>query len=62
MVPLGVLKQPNFINAPISEAFVYVGVNWAATLVAFGSVTSLTCNTLCSMLGQPRIFLAMSQD
>lgn len=62
MVPYLTLQQPEYTNSPISQAFEYAGSGWAAKLVAIGSVTTLTCTTLCAMLGQPRILLAMAQD
>eukprot|EP00123_Amoebidium_parasiticum_P022401 comp8656_c0_seq1/m.3935 comp8656_c0_seq1/g.3935 ORF comp8656_c0_seq1/g.3935 comp8656_c0_seq1/m.3935 type:complete len:585 (-) comp8656_c0_seq1:276-2030(-) len=62
MVPYTTLQNPIYTDSPISQAFSYAGSNWAASLIAVGSVTTLTCTTLCSMLGQPRIFLAMAQD
>eukprot|EP01006_Ploeotia_vitrea_P028439 TRINITY_DN61138_c0_g1_i2.p4 TRINITY_DN61138_c0_g1~~TRINITY_DN61138_c0_g1_i2.p4 ORF type:complete len:252 (+),score=146.17 TRINITY_DN61138_c0_g1_i2:54-809(+) len=58
MVPYFALDK----NAPLSQAFKVNGVHWAADIVAIGSVTTLTATTLCSLLGQPRIFLRMSKD
>jgi len=49
-------------NAPLSAAFASVGSNWASIVVAFGSVTVMTATTLCSLVGQPRIFLQMAKD
>jgi APA family basic amino acid/polyamine antiporter len=31
-------------------------------MVGFGAVTTLTATTLCSLLGQPRIFFQMARD
>ncbi len=50
------------INAPLSAAFAAVGSNWASIVVAVGSVTVMTATTLCSLVGQPRIFLQMAKD
>lgn len=49
-------------NAPLASAFSNIHLNWAATVVAVGSVTTLTATTLSSLLGQPRVFFQMSQD
>ena len=50
------------VNAPLSSAFLHAGLSWAGIIIAFGSVTTLTATTLCSLFGQPRIFYRMSQD
>ena len=44
------------------SAFTAVGIDWATTLIAFITVTSLAVNTLCSLFGQPRIFFRMAKD
>eukprot|EP00123_Amoebidium_parasiticum_P001358 comp12430_c0_seq1/m.7340 comp12430_c0_seq1/g.7340 ORF comp12430_c0_seq1/g.7340 comp12430_c0_seq1/m.7340 type:complete len:593 (-) comp12430_c0_seq1:26-1804(-) len=62
MVNYVTLQQPAFINAPISQAFIHVDRTWAAQLVGFCSITTLTCTTLCCIMGQPRIFMPMSFD
>ena len=49
-------------EAPLANAFIANGANWAAILVAVGSVTTMSSTTLCSMLGQPRIYLNMAED
>jgi len=49
-------------NAPLAVAFSDVGLKWAATLIAIGSVTALTATTLCTLLGQPRIYYQMAKD
>eukprot|EP00124_Ichthyophonus_hoferi_P003616 Ihof_evm4s325 gene=Ihof_evmTU4s325 len=62
MVPYTVLQEPAYMNAPISQAFVHVNKTWAAQLIGFCSITTLTCTTLCCIMGQPRIFMPMSFD
>lgn len=47
---------------PLSVAMRQVNLDWAAGLVAFGSVVAHTAVLLVFQLGQPRIFLAMSRD
>jgi amino acid transporter len=50
------------VKTPIATAFNQIGLGWAATVIAAITVTGLTSTTLCSLFGQPRIFLRMSRD
>jgi len=50
------------IDAPISHAFLQVGLPWAQFLVSFGALAGITSVLLVMMLSQPRIFLAMARD
>ena len=47
---------------PLSVAMREIHLNWAAGIVAFGSVVAHTAVLLVFQLGQPRILLAMSRD
>jgi APA family basic amino acid/polyamine antiporter len=47
---------------PLSVAMRVVNMNWAAGIVAFGSVVAHTAVLLVFQLGQPRILLSMSRD
>lgn len=47
---------------PLSVAMRVVDMNWAAGIVAFGSVVAHTAVLLVFQLGQPRILYAMSRD
>jgi basic amino acid/polyamine antiporter, APA family len=47
---------------PLSVAMRVVHMNWAAGVVAFGSVVAHTAVLLVFQLGQPRIFFSMSRD
>ena len=58
MVPLAAID----VNAPLSSAFLSVDMKWASAIVAFGSASTLTATTLCSLFGQPRIFYRMAKD
>jgi len=49
-------------NAPLSQAFFSLNLEWAGFIVAVGSLTSITATTLVSLIGQPRIFFQMAQD
>lgn len=50
------------IDAPVSNAFMQVGLPWAQLLISFGALAGITSVLLVMMLSQPRIFLAMARD
>jgi basic amino acid/polyamine antiporter, APA family len=50
------------VDEPLSEAMKVVHQDWAAEIVAFGSVVAHTAVLLVFQMGQPRILYAMSRD
>jgi APA family basic amino acid/polyamine antiporter len=58
MVPYSQIK----LEAPLAEAFRTVGESGIAQVVSFGALAGLTTVTLILMLGQSRVFFAMSRD
>jgi basic amino acid/polyamine antiporter, APA family len=50
------------VSEPLSLAFSYLNLEWAAGIVAFGAVVATTAVLLVFQLGQPRIFFSMSRD
>ena len=58
MVPWDRLNTPE----PLSVAMRGLRLNWAAGIVAFGSVVAHTAVLLAFQLGQPRILMAMARD
>jgi len=50
------------IHAPVAEALSVAGFKWGAALVAIGAVAGLTSVLVVMMLGQIRVFFAMSRD
>lgn len=48
--------------APLAEAFDDVGQGWAANLISLGAVCGITTVILVLLLGQSRVFFAMSRD
>jgi basic amino acid/polyamine antiporter, APA family len=50
------------IDAPVSAAFMQVGLPWAQLLISIGAIAGITSVLLVMMLSQPRIFLAMARD
>ncbi len=58
IIPYHLLNVPE----PLSLAFTYLKMDWAAGIVAFGAVIATTAVLLVFQLGQPRIFFSMSRD
>jgi len=58
MVPYDQIK----LEAPLAEAFRSVGKDGIAQIVSFGALAGLTTVTLILMMGQSRVFFAMSRD
>lgn len=58
LVPVGQID----IHAPVAEALTLVGFKWGATIVAIGAVAGITSVLVVMMLGQIRVFFAMSRD
>lgn len=50
------------IHAPVAEALRLVGIKWGAAVVAVGAVAGITSVLVVMMLGQIRVFFAMSRD
>ncbi|MFN7985875.1 MAG: amino acid permease [Thermoanaerobaculia bacterium] len=59
MIPFGKLVG---VADPLAAALAYVNQGWAAGVLAFGAVISMTAVLLVFQLGQPRILMAMSRD
>jgi len=49
-------------EAPVSDAFMQVGLDWARYLISLGALTGITSVLLVLMLSQPRVLLAMARD
>ncbi|GII76449.1 amino acid permease [Sphaerisporangium rufum] len=49
-------------SAPLAAAFSALGQNWLATVISIGALAGLTTVVMILMLGQSRIFFAMSRD
>jgi APA family basic amino acid/polyamine antiporter len=49
-------------EAPVSDAFKQVGLDWARYLISLGALTGITSVLLVMMLSQPRVLLAMARD
>jgi basic amino acid/polyamine antiporter, APA family len=63
LVVTGMVKYTDIkINAPLAEAFRSVGKPGFATLISVGALIGLTTVMMILMLGQSRVFFAMSRD
>lgn len=49
-------------NSPLSEAFRYVGLNWASYVISIGAIISLCTSLYASMFPMPRVVYCMSSD
>jgi APA family basic amino acid/polyamine antiporter len=58
MVPLSQID----VSAPVAKAFGTHGLGFAASLISAGAVAGLTSVLLVLLLGQSRVFFAMSRD
>lgn len=50
------------VHAPVAEALNLIGFKWGAAIVAIGAVAGITSVLVVMMLGQIRVFFAMSRD
>jgi basic amino acid/polyamine antiporter, APA family len=63
MVPFTDLRTgADGTSATLATAFALRGVDWAATVIAVGALAGLTTVVMVMLLGQIRVFFAMSRD
>jgi APA family basic amino acid/polyamine antiporter len=63
LVVTGMVKYTDIkVNAPLAEAFRSVGKPGFATLISVGALLGLTTVMMILLLGQSRVFFAMSRD
>jgi len=58
IVPYGSLDNP----APVANALSAIGFKWSGALVSTGAIAGITSVLIVLLIGQPRIFFAMSRD
>lgn len=58
MIPV----QDIHVNAPIADALGQLGFKWGAAIVSVGAVAGITSVLVVLLMGQVRIFFAMSRD
>jgi APA family basic amino acid/polyamine antiporter len=55
-------KDQTFLSAPIAFALKVLHQDWASGIISVGAVMGITSVLLVMMMGQPRVFFAMSRD
>jgi APA family basic amino acid/polyamine antiporter len=58
IIPFGQID----VHAPVAEALRVAGFHWGAAIVATGAVAGITSVLFVMMIGQIRVFFAMSRD
>src|SRR5437899_3298417 len=59
----GIVPYPKIhVKAPVAEALNAVGYRWGSALVATGALAGITSVLIVMLLGQIRVFYAMSRD
>ena len=63
LVVTGMVKYNHIdVKAPLATAFQSVGQNTIATIIAYGALAGITSVILVLLMGQSRVFFAMSRD
>ena len=63
LVVTGMVKYSHIdVKAPLATAFQSVGQNTIATIIAYGALAGITSVVLVLLMGQSRVFFAMSRD
>jgi len=63
IVPVGTLaNDQSFLTAPVAFALSYINQGWASGIISIGAIMGITSVLLVMLMGQPRIFFAMSRD
>jgi basic amino acid/polyamine antiporter, APA family len=63
LVVTGMVKYNHLnVTAPLATAFQSVGQNTIATIIAYGALAGITSVVLVLLMGQSRVFFAMSRD
>jgi APA family basic amino acid/polyamine antiporter len=52
----------SFLSAPIAFAFRIIHQDWASGIISIGAIMGITSVLLVMLMGQPRVFFAMSRD
>lgn len=50
------------VDAPFAVAFDNNHEHWASVVVSFGAIFAITTSLLSSLMGQPRVYIAMARD
>jgi len=55
-------QNQNYLSAPIAFALRIIKQDWASGIISIGAIAALTTTLLVMLMGQPRVFFAMSRD
>jgi basic amino acid/polyamine antiporter, APA family len=55
-------QNQSFLSAPIAYALKLIKQNWASAIISVGAIAGITSVLLVMLMGQPRVFFAMSRD
>lgn len=60
----GIVKYSELSNqgAPVAYGLMRIGQNWASGIISLGAIAGITSVLLVMLLGQTRVFFAMSRD
>jgi APA family basic amino acid/polyamine antiporter len=58
----GLAKDQGFLAAPIAYALKVIKQDWASAVISVGAIAGITSVLLVMLMGQPRVFFAMSRD
>ena len=50
------------VEAPFAVAFKARGMGWAESVISLGALAAITTALLSSLMGQPRVYMAMARD
>ena len=50
------------VDAPFAVAFKTAGMGWAESVISLGALAAITTALLSSLMGQPRVYMAMARD
>ena len=63
IVPVGtVADNQSFLSAPVAYALNFIHQGWASGIISIGAIMGITSVLLVMLMGQPRVFFAMSRD
>ncbi len=63
IVPVGeVANNQSFLSAPVAYALNFINQGWASGVISIGAIMGITSVLLVMLMGQPRVFFAMSRD
>ena len=63
LVITGMTRHENIdVDAPFAVAFKTAGMGWAESVISLGALAAITTALLSSLMGQPRVYMAMARD